>query len=36
MDQLFIQWLLPTLLDARWPHMKRMEIKGVGRKIETQ
>ncbi|KAF1945246.1 hypothetical protein EJ02DRAFT_320941, partial [Clathrospora elynae] len=30
MDRHFIQWILPVLLDAPWPRMKRMEIRGVG------
>jgi hypothetical protein len=31
MDWLFVQQILPVLLDAPWPQMKRVEIRGVGR-----
>ncbi|KAH6882842.1 hypothetical protein BKA58DRAFT_464750 [Alternaria rosae] len=31
MDWLFVQQVLPVLLGAPWPHIKRMEIIGVGR-----
>jgi hypothetical protein len=30
MDRLFKDWILPVLLKDPWPHIKRMEIKGVG------
>ncbi|KAF2824053.1 hypothetical protein CC86DRAFT_63425 [Ophiobolus disseminans] len=35
MDQLFVDWLLPVLLEAKWPEMRRMEIRGVGRCTKT-
>lgn len=31
MDWLFAEQVLPVLLGAPWPHMKRMEIRGVGK-----
>jgi hypothetical protein len=31
MDRLFVQWLLPVLLEAPWPQMSRMELRGIGR-----
>jgi hypothetical protein len=31
MDRLFVQWVLPVLLEASWPRMSRMELRGVGR-----
>jgi len=35
MDILFRQWILPVLLEAPWPHVKQMEIRGVGRHVES-
>ncbi|KAF2472358.1 uncharacterized protein BDR25DRAFT_13680 [Lindgomyces ingoldianus] len=35
MDQLFVRWILPVLLEGPWPRMKRMEIRGVGRWTES-
>jgi hypothetical protein len=31
MDRLFVRWVLPVLLEAPWPSMERMDIRGVGR-----
>lgn len=31
MDVLFLEWLLPVLLEGPWPCMRHMEIRGVGR-----
>lgn len=31
MDVLFLEWILPALLESPWPRMKHMEIHGVGR-----
>ena len=36
MDHRFRQWIMPVLLNAPWPKVKRMEIKGVGRSWETR
>ncbi|KAF2825708.1 hypothetical protein CC86DRAFT_418189 [Ophiobolus disseminans] len=30
MDRLFARHILPVLLDAPWPQMKKLEIRGVG------
>ncbi len=35
-DELFREWILPTLLQKRWPEICRMEIKGVDRHAITQ
>jgi len=35
MDQLFRQWIMPVLLAGPWPRIKRMEIRGVGRTVES-
>ncbi|CAO2653739.1 Nn.00g031500.m01.CDS01 [Neocucurbitaria sp. VM-36] len=34
MDRLFREWILPVLLAAPWPHMRRLEIRGVGRSVK--
>ncbi|PVH95903.1 hypothetical protein DM02DRAFT_659694 [Periconia macrospinosa] len=36
MDWLFITHILPVLLAAPWPRMKRMHISGVGRVVESR
>jgi hypothetical protein len=35
MDRLFLWWILPVLLEAPWPQMSRMSIRGVGRHETT-
>ncbi|PVH91156.1 hypothetical protein DM02DRAFT_482203, partial [Periconia macrospinosa] len=35
MDELFVKNILPVLLEAPWPRMKRMHIRGVGRNTST-
>jgi len=35
MDILFRQWILPVLLEAPWPRVKQMEIRGVGRHVQS-
>jgi hypothetical protein len=35
MDRLFVDHILPILVAAPWPKMKRMEIRGVGRNSHT-
>jgi hypothetical protein len=35
MDRLFVQWILPVLLEAPWPRISRMELRGIGKMRKT-
>lgn len=35
MDRPFVRWILPALVEAKWPQMRRMCIRGVGRWTRT-
>jgi hypothetical protein len=35
MDRFFVQRILPVLLEATWPRMQYMEIRGVGRSVQN-